>query len=77
MYHQVIADLAMDVIGPSALIPEGRMPSGIYQTDDIGSPYSTMSWAVTFLDSRSETIYAGTSEIQRNIIAERTLGLPR
>jgi alkylation response protein AidB-like acyl-CoA dehydrogenase len=30
-----------------------------------------------FLYSRSETIYAGSNQIQRNIISERALGLPR
>jgi len=30
-----------------------------------------------FLFTRSDTIYAGSNEIQRNLIAERALGLPR
>ena len=40
-------------------------------TDDLDA------WQRLFLFGRAETIYGGSDEIQRNIIATRALGLPR
>lgn len=62
-WHRELGELAMDVLGQDGEIgaDEERMP-----------PLPTM-----YLMSRADTIYAGTDQIQRNIIAERALGLPR
>jgi alkylation response protein AidB-like acyl-CoA dehydrogenase len=76
-YHKVETELAMDLMGADGLVPSGRRPSSAFQTDDAGAPNSTNSWAVTFLNARAGTIYAGSSEVQRNIIGEQVLGLPK
>lgn len=63
MWHRDLGELAMDVIGPEAEIADA---------DGRFAALPNM-----FLMSRADTIYAGTNQIQRNIIAERALGLPR
>ncbi|MEX2424530.1 MAG: acyl-CoA dehydrogenase family protein [Acidimicrobiia bacterium] len=76
-HHTALTDLAMDILGPDGLIAEGRRPSSAFRTDDWGAPNSTASWQTVFLNARAGTIYAGTSQIQRNIIGEMMLGLPK
>ena len=63
-WHRNLGKLAMDVLGPEAEIGEAF-------------PYALTGLQRLFLFTRSDTIYAGTNQIQRNIIAERGLGLPR
>jgi hypothetical protein len=76
-YHKIVTELAVDILGPAALVPTGRPPSSAFQTDDAGAANSSASWAGVFLNARAGTIYAGTSQIQRNIIGEMVLGLPK
>jgi alkylation response protein AidB-like acyl-CoA dehydrogenase len=76
-YHREVTDLAMTLLGPAGMITQGRPPLRHFRTDDPGAPNSTASWSHTWLTAVSGTIYAGTSEIQRNILAESALGLPR
>jgi alkylation response protein AidB-like acyl-CoA dehydrogenase len=76
-YHQRVTSLALEILGDDALTPEGRPSATHVNTDAVNAPYSSRSWVQTYFAARAGTIYAGTSEIQRNIIAERVLGLPR
>jgi alkylation response protein AidB-like acyl-CoA dehydrogenase len=76
-YHKVVTELGVDIMGMEALVPSGRRPSSAFQTDDAGAPNDSMSWAMTFLNARAGTIYAGSSQVQRNIIGEMVLGLPK
>lgn len=62
-WHRSLGELAMDVDGPSGLT--------------VGPNYELSDEQALFLFSRSDTIYGGSDEIQRNVIAERMLGLPR
>ena len=61
-WHRDLGDLAMDVMGADAEI----MKNG-----EFGALQKT------YLFARADTIYGGTNQIQRNIIAERALGMPK
>jgi alkylation response protein AidB-like acyl-CoA dehydrogenase len=77
-YHQRAVDVAMGLLGAGALVREGRRPYRHFRTDEPGAANSSNSWIDVFLlNARSGTVYAGTSEIQRNILGEIVLGLPK
>ena len=76
-HHQRVTELAVDLLGADALAPSGRWPASSFQTDDPGAPNDSASWVGTFFNARAGTIYAGSSEIQRNIVGELVLGLPK
>ncbi len=62
-WHRHLGELAMDVLGAEGAILQGE-------------PYELTRLQRLFTFSRADTIYAGSNQIQRNIIAERALGLP-
>jgi alkylation response protein AidB-like acyl-CoA dehydrogenase len=64
-YHKRLGEIAIGIEGAD----------GLLRPDGDGYPVS--QWQYAFLSSRAGTIFSGTSEIQRNIIGERALGLPK
>ncbi len=63
-WHRRLGELAMDVAGPAGITAAA-------------APYDLDAWQRLFLFTKADTIYGGSNEIQRNIIAERVLGLPK
>jgi alkylation response protein AidB-like acyl-CoA dehydrogenase len=62
-WHRDLGALMMDLRGADATV--------------VGDGWSLDPFQTVFLNSRAETIYGGANEIQRNIVAERLLGLPK
>lgn len=63
-WHRNLGKLAMDVLGAESEIISA-------------APYELNRLQSLYLFTRADTIYGGTNQIQRNIIAERALGMPR
>jgi hypothetical protein len=76
-YHARATELAMDILGPAALVRSGAPGMTTVGPDWLGSPNSPNAWQHYYLTARAATIYGGSSQVQRDIIAERILSLPR
>ena len=63
-WHRDLGNLTMDILGADGMIGEAL-------------PYELTREQKAFLFSRADTIYGGSNQIQRNVLGERVLGLPR
>ncbi|MDX3646298.1 acyl-CoA dehydrogenase family protein [Streptomyces sp. MB09-02B] len=68
-WHRRLGELAMEVRGAEAAVGPREWSAA--------EPYALEPFQQLFLFSRADTIYGGSDEVQRTIIAERVLGLPR
>ncbi|HUS20569.1 MAG TPA: acyl-CoA dehydrogenase family protein, partial [Aeromicrobium sp.] len=72
-WHKRLGELAMAVLGSDALALGGSA----HHADGVGGDSPVDRWQKLYLFTRADTIYGGSDEVQRNILAERVLGLPR
>jgi alkylation response protein AidB-like acyl-CoA dehydrogenase len=74
-FEKRFMELAEEILGPYGQLTDGVPPEYRLEVDTAIGDHGT--WAYAFLWSRAGTIYAGSSEIQKNVIGERILGLPK
>ncbi len=76
-YHKEITEAAINLAGPAGAVGFGDGIVNGLGAPPIGTPNTIPNWMDSFFIARPGTIYAGTSEVQKNIIGERVLGLPK
>ncbi|MGV0602062.1 acyl-CoA dehydrogenase [Mycolicibacterium elephantis] len=76
-YFQRYTELAVEILGLDALGPHGPGNGAALIVPVAGTPNSPACWTDELLYARAATIYAGSSQIQRNVIGEQLLGLPK
>jgi alkylation response protein AidB-like acyl-CoA dehydrogenase len=74
-FEKRFMELALEILGPYGQLTQGAPDDFKLQIDTAVGDNG--SWAYAYLWSRAGTIYAGSSEIQKNVIGERILGLPK
>jgi len=74
-FEKRFMELALEILGPYGQLTDGAPRELALEIETAVVDQGT--WAYAFLWSRAGTIYAGSSEIQKNVIGERILGLPR
>ncbi|MCV7381340.1 acyl-CoA dehydrogenase [Mycobacterium alsense] len=76
-YFRRYTELAAEILGLEAVCPQGPGNGGARLVPEAGTPNSPACWMGQLLYARAATIYAGSSQIQRNVIGEQLLGLPK
>jgi alkylation response protein AidB-like acyl-CoA dehydrogenase len=74
---QKMTELGVKLFGAHAMTPSGEAPLSTIFPEAAGDPLSSLAMVDHFYGARPASIYSGSNEIQRNIVGERVLGLPK
>ena len=75
--YQRGTELGVNWWGANAMAPSGESPLSAVFSEASGDPWTSQALVEHFLGARPASIYSGSNEIQRNIVGERILGLPK